>query len=111
MGEESGAGFSYEAATESRLEEINARLASFAGLMALMAAHSSEDGDGQPSVQKQQQQQQQQLHQPLPVLARVVIAAARTARRKQTSNKQRLRGKNGWRRLTESWHGLETRIC
>lgn len=49
-GEESGAGFSYEAATESRLEEINARLASFAGLMALMAAHSSEDGDGQPSV-------------------------------------------------------------
>ena len=57
MGEESGAGFSYEAATESRLEEINARLASFAGLMALMAAHSSEDGDGQPSVQKQQQQQ------------------------------------------------------
>lgn len=49
-GEESGAGFSYEAATESRLEEINARLASFAGLMALMAAHSSEDGAGQPSV-------------------------------------------------------------
>lgn len=42
-GEESGAGYSYEADAETRLEEINVRLASFAGLMSLMAAHAHSD--------------------------------------------------------------------